>query len=249
MSQQINLFNPIFRKQKKHFSAVTMAQGLGLILAGSVLVFIYARVQLAAVEHEAAASSEQLKQTTGQLTKVAAAYAPRPKDKSLEEEVRRMEAELKSQQQAYDMVMRGGLGNTKGYSEYFRAFSRQIVSGLWLTGFSIDGAGSDIELKGRALQPELVPNYINRLKQETIMQGKSFANLSMEIPEIDAPAKADKGESAQSVKERVKAPYVEFHLRSSDPELAEAVADARIGQPAPDAAGLVGGLIGAARAK
>lgn len=250
MSQQINLFNPIFRRQKKHFSAVTMAQGLGLVLAGSFVVFLYARVHLATVEQEAAESSEQLKQTTAQLTKVVAAYAPRAKDKSLEEEVRRMEAELKSQQQAYDMVMRGGLGNTKGYSEYFRAFARQIVNGVWLTGFTIDGAGNDIELKGRALQPELVPNYINRLKQETVMQGKSFATLAMDVPEIDAPAKAgkDKEEKVPEARQRVRAPYVEFSLRSSDQELGTGI-DSPAGQVQQDARGVLGSVLGGATSK
>ena len=33
MSQQINLFNPIFMKQKKYFSVTTMLQALGLIVA------------------------------------------------------------------------------------------------------------------------------------------------------------------------------------------------------------------------
>ena len=43
MSQQINLFNPIFLKQKKYFSVVTMLQALLLIVLGSMLFFAYAR--------------------------------------------------------------------------------------------------------------------------------------------------------------------------------------------------------------
>ena len=40
MSQQINLYNPIFRKQKKVFSSTTMLQGLALIVL-VVAVFYY----------------------------------------------------------------------------------------------------------------------------------------------------------------------------------------------------------------
>ncbi len=52
MSQQINLFNPIFLKQKKHFSAATMAQALGLILLGCVILSAYVsyRVNVRAAE-------------------------------------------------------------------------------------------------------------------------------------------------------------------------------------------------------
>jgi hypothetical protein len=220
VSQQINLFNPIFLKQKKHFSAVTMAQGLGLILIGAVAVSTYARLQLSRLDSEAKETSRQLKLTKDQLAKVSAAYAPREASKSLEDEIKRLDAGIKAQQQAFDIVQKGGFGNTKGYSEYLRAFSRQVVNGLWLTGFTIRGAGIDIELRGRATQPNLVPAYINRLKQEPIMKGKSFSTLAMDVPEVDAEAKpdakSDKADQPAAGKQRVLAQYIEFVLKSSD---------------------------------
>lgn len=213
MSQQINLFNPVFLKKKKHFSALTMAQGLGLILLGSIAVLVYARLQLATLQTETVASANQLKQTKVQLAKVSAEYAPKQKNKPLDDEIARLEAEVKSQQQAFDIVQKGGVGNTRGYSDYLRAFSRQIVNGLWLTGFSISGAGNNIELRGRASQPQLVPGYINRLKQEPVMQGKTFDTLAMEVPEADAENKND---AAGAGKQRALAGYIEFALRSAE---------------------------------
>ncbi len=212
MSQQINLFNPIFLKQKKHFSAVTMAQGIGLILIGSIAVVVYARLQLTSLGTDAKSTATQLKATNAQLAKVSAEYAPRERSKVLEDEIRRMDSEVRSQQQAFDLVQKGGFGNTKGYSEYLRAFSRQIVNGLWLTGFTITGAGSEIELRGRALQPELVPAYLGRLKQEPAMKGKSFAALVMETPRREA-ANAS-GDAGGNLK-RTLAEFVEFTLNSS----------------------------------
>jgi len=213
VSQQINLFNPVFLKKKKHFSALTMAQGLGLILLGSIAVLVYARLQLATLQTETLASANQLKQTRAQLAKVSAEYAPRQKNKTLDDEIARLEAEVKSQQQAFDIVQKGGVGNTRGYSDYLRAFSRQIVNGLWLTGFSISGAGNNIELRGRASQPQLVPSYISRLKQEPVMQGKTFDTLAMEVPQADAE---NKNEAAGAGKQRSLAGYIEFALRSAD---------------------------------
>lgn len=211
MSQQINLFNPIFLKKKKYFSAVTMAQGLGLILLGSIVVVVYAKIQLDDLKAETVATSNQLKQTKAQVAKVAADYAPRQKSKELEEEITRVEADLRQQKQALDIVLKGGVGNTKGYSEYLRAFARQIVDGLWLTGFSISGAGNALELQGRALQPQLVPVYISRLRQEPAMRGKAFDTLAMEMPGGGAEPAHD---PAAAGKQRVHASYIEFTLRS-----------------------------------
>ena len=56
MSQQINLYNPIFRKQKKVFSSTTMLQALALIVI-VVTVFYYAiAMQTSVVEIRAAES-------------------------------------------------------------------------------------------------------------------------------------------------------------------------------------------------
>jgi hypothetical protein len=218
VSQQINLFNPIFLKRKKYFSAVTMLQGLALVLAGSIVVAVYARIQLAEMRSDADGSAQRLKQAQAQLAQVSAAYAPRQKNKALEEEIQRLEAELKSQKQAYDIVQRGGIGNTRGYSEYLKAFARQIVNGLWLTDFTINGAGTDVELRGRAIQPELVPAYLTRLKQEPIMKGKSFAALEMDVPEAESvskPIPSSTESSAASAPQRTLAPYIRFTLKSS----------------------------------
>ncbi|RJG06398.1 MSHA biogenesis protein MshI [Noviherbaspirillum cavernae] len=210
MSQQINLFNPIFLKQKKYFSAVTMAQALGLILLGSASLGGYAKYQLYALGKEAEATAGQLAAVQTRLNKVNADYGPKEKSKALEEDIRNAEMEARSLLQVFAVLGRREFGNTDGYSEYMRAFSRQIVNGVWLTGFTIRGAGSDISLQGRTLQPDLVPAYITRLKNEPALQGKSFAALEMQSPQPPQNAKA-----ASAAEPRTSMAYIEFNLRSS----------------------------------
>lgn len=208
MSQQINLFNPIFLKQKKYFSAPAMVQGLGLILFGCILLIAYADFQLSIRARQAAATTAQLLKTREQLLAVTAQFAPHQGNPALDAEIKKTQSDIASMQRVFDALQKGEFGNTKGYSGYFRAFSRQIVDGLWLTGIDIAGAGNDISLRGRALDPELVPAYLTRLKRESEMQGKSFSAL-----EIRAP-KADTAENKDS--KSAKAPaYVEFYLQSS----------------------------------
>lgn len=211
MSQQINLFNPIFLKQEKLFSAVTMAQALGLILLGSVVLVAYSYYQSFSLGIQAVANTTQLASAQTQLAKVNAEFGPRQKSKLIEEDIQKTETETKSLQKVFDILEKGEFGNTKGYAEYLRAFSRQIIGGVWLTGLSIHGAGSEIGIQGRALQPELVPAYISRLKREPVIQGKSFATLEMQLPLVDQPGKGDPA----TTKQRVPAGYIEFNLQSS----------------------------------
>lgn len=188
MSQQINLFNPIFLKQKKYFSALMMAQGLGLFLVGCLLMVIYAEFQVSYLSRNATETSTQLLKAKSQLISVSAQFAPREANPALENEIRNADANVHSMQKVFDALHSGEFGDTKGYSSYFRAFARRIVDGVWLTGVSINGAGHDIGLKGRALKPEYVPLYLSRLSQEADMQGKSFSALDMQVPKADPAA-------------------------------------------------------------
>lgn len=209
MSQQINLFNPILLKQKKYFSALTMAQALGLLLAGSLLLAVYTHYQLSRLGTAVTVNSARLEVAKQQLGTISGLYGD--KENSQLMEIRKTEAELQSLQQIFDILQTGKLGSTQGYAEYMRAFSRQIIGGLWLTGFSIHGAGSDIELQGRTVQPALVPAYLRRLKHEPVLQGKSFARINMQVPGQKLAALAGSATSSQPVV----AAYIDFSLQSS----------------------------------
>lgn len=207
MSQQINLFNPIFLKQKKYFSSAAMLRALAVLVIGCALVGAYAHYQVKNLTVAAAASSAQLASAQAQLAVVKVEYGPKPKSPGLETEVVKAEQEMQSLKQVFDVLGEGKLGNTDGYSVYLRAFARQTIEGLWLTGFNIVGAGNEIGLQGRTVRPELVPAYMNRLKREQIMQGTSFGTL-----EISQPAPAARSGAAAAG--QAEAPqYIEFSLR------------------------------------
>jgi Tfp pilus assembly protein PilN len=211
MSRQINLFNPIFLKQEKQFSALAMAQTLGVILFCAILLTLYTRYQLSNLEAEKQSTTTQLQLAQNQLVKVMAEYGPRQKDPALAAQLRHAELEVQSLQQISKVLGEGDFGNTKGYSSYLSAFARQITGGIWLTGFSILGAGGEIAIQGSALRPELVPLYLSRLKTEPVMQGASFAALEMQLPK---PVE-EKNATENDKKRMVQPAYINFNLRSS----------------------------------
>nr|WP_315258348.1 MSHA biogenesis protein MshI [uncultured Duganella sp.] len=213
MSQQINLFNPIFLKQKKIFAALPMVEALGIIIVGALLLNWYAAHNVAELEHVAADGKAALAKREQQLVKANAQFAPRAKDAVLQADLAEAEAQLKALSDVSAVLQGGALGNTSGYAEYFRAFSRQNIGGLWLTGVSISGAGTDIGLQGRAMQATLIPNYISRLTGERVMHGKTFASLDIARPEAMQPQTAAPAGAAPAAP--VAPPFVEFNLQST----------------------------------
>jgi hypothetical protein len=191
MSQQINLFNPVFLQKGKHFSSVAMAQALAVLVVGASVIGGYTSYQMGVVKREAGMTTTRLKTAQAQLDTVANQGVPKEKSKALEEELRTAEADIRSEQKVIEFLKTGEFGNTRGYSEYFKAFGRQIGSGIWLTGFTIMGPGTDIGVQGRALRADMVPAYLGRLKNEPVFRGKSFAAIEMKtVQAVNAAAAA-----------------------------------------------------------
>jgi hypothetical protein len=188
VSQQINLFNPIFLKQKKIFGAVPMLQALGVIVLGVLAMSWFAQQRVGELRQRAASGQALVAGREARLNKATADFAPRQRSAALQVEVTAAEAQLSSLHQVEAVLHGGALGNTAGYAEYFRAFARQNVNGLWLTGLSIVGAGNDIGVQGRAMQATLIPDYIARLTAEKIMSGKTFGSLQIDRPTLDNAA-------------------------------------------------------------
>lgn len=206
MSQQINLFNPIFLKQKKYFSVATMLQALGMVIVGSMLFYGYAWYQVQQLAKQTQEMTKRYESEQKRLVNYANEFSPQRSAQMLNDELQALEAQAVAQGSLLNTLKSGAIGNTQGYSEYMRAFSRQSVNGLWLTGFDINGDGAQMILQGAATGPQLLPAYIQRLSQESVMRGKSFATLRMNQPK----SVTDKSKSARS--------YVEFSLQSTPAE-------------------------------
>lgn len=221
MSQQINLYNPLFLKKEKLFSTRAMAQALGLVAIGLVGIYAYSAMQAREAARLAQQYADQVAVQRAQLAKLTAQVGDNVRSKTLESEVSRLEAAVKSRQGLIDTLTTGQLGNSEGISRYFAAFGRQATPGVWLTGFVVDDGGNDLRVSGRVLHPDLVPVYLRALNQEAVMRGRQVTEMKLTAKE-SAPARggvagaADKAGPAEPVR------FVEFSilapLRAPEPE-------------------------------
>jgi hypothetical protein len=209
VSQQINLFNPIFRKQKKYFSSVTILRALGIICLACALLVADAANRKRALRIQAAATDAMLAAKQQRLNDVRVQYAPRAKSTTLGAELAAAQMELTLLASASETIKRGGFGDTRGFSVYFHAFARQSIDGLWLTELKIASGGAAIGVQGNTLNAELVPQYMQRLSQEPVMKGTTFSTLEIGAPEPQPASDA----SAASAPAKVN--YLHFKLQSS----------------------------------
>jgi hypothetical protein len=197
LSQNINLFSPAFRKPRQVLTLALVAQCFGITLAALLAYNFYLQGQVSNVATELAAAQKLLGAQQGLVEKLKPRSVPPVTEAQLDAEIRKLETRLKLAVQSIDAVKSGAFGSRQGFAEYLQAFSRQAVAGLWLTAFNISGGG-DLEMRGRTLSPELLPDYIQRLNHERVLAGRQIARLELTRPASQpAPAKgADKAERA-----------------------------------------------------
>jgi hypothetical protein len=212
LSQNINLLGTAFRKQRRLLTLATVAQFLGLTLAALLGYQFYLQQQVNGLAAELRASEGLLSSQRGYVDKLRGKAAAKP-DAQLETEIGRLETELKLAREAMEALKGGAFGNQQGFAEYLRAFSRQSLNGLWLTGFSIAGSG-DLEIRGRVLSPDLLPSYIQRLNREQVLAGRSFARLEMSRPKPEPEPAAGKDKAVAKAPSMPR--FLDFSLVTTD---------------------------------
>jgi hypothetical protein len=185
MNQQINLYQPIFRKQKKIFSAVTMAQIVALTVVILGAVYAYNLWSLKPVQREMARMDIELERLRVELAKQQAKLAANTKSQLLEDEIKNISRELEQKRKIEQILSGGSFGNRDGFSGYFEGLARQHVSGLWLTNVILLNGGTQLVLKGKTNNAELIPIYIQKLANEKAFAGLSFNVLEMTRSEED----------------------------------------------------------------
>ena len=187
MTQQVNLYQPILRREKKVFSAVTMLQTLGAIALVMVAMFAFSRWQLSELQAERASLQAQEQKLAAQVTEISRTTQARPESRELRRQLDLARREEQLKQRLSVLMQRSPGGAARGFSDAFAGLARQRLDGLWLTGIEIhkEGATRDVVLRGYTAQAALVPQLVQQLGREQAFQGLRFRQMRVYQPEND----------------------------------------------------------------
>ena len=180
MAQQINLYNPVFLKQKHYFSALTMAQALAAVLVGSIGIYAYEVRQNRTLDGVLAETDKRVTSQREQSIRFSKEFSDKGASKALAEDLVRTEERLQRREELLGEIKTGVGGDTEGYSRFLGALARQRTQGVWLTGVEIGTKQTgDVVIRGRALESRMVPAYIRALNREAPFAGRAVGELRM----------------------------------------------------------------------
>lgn len=187
MTQQVNLYQPILRREKKVFSALTMLQVLGVMAVVMLALFAFSRWQLSALQAERARLQAQEQDLAAQVMEISRKTQARPESRELRRQLELAQREQQLKQRLAELMRNSPGRAARGFSDAFAGLARQRLAGLWLTGIEIhkEGTVHDVVLRGYAAQAALVPQLVQQLGQEPAFQGLRFRQLRVYQPEND----------------------------------------------------------------
>ena len=180
--QQINLYQPILRKQEKVFSAKTLLQGNLLVLGGLMLLYVYTLLQAQQMQNQLDDATQQRNERLQRLETLRVQYPEKLKDPGLQKQVERLRKQLHNSQALLAAVKNYEENPTEGFSEQLAGLSRQDLHSLWLTHIAVQSQ-RQLALEGSARSPEDVPVLIQRLGTEPAFKGTAFQYVEIQANE------------------------------------------------------------------
>jgi Tfp pilus assembly protein PilN len=164
MYQQINLYQPVFRRQRKIFSAATLLSILVMATLLLLVVYAQARWTQQGLQRTSAELSLHVRQLDARLAALEASAANGAQE-AAGDDILQLGKRIGAYSALLEHIDRLALETADGFGEIFETLARQNVPGLWLTGVSVDRAGNT-EIRGATLDPKLVPRYLHLMTQQ-----------------------------------------------------------------------------------
>lgn len=185
MRQQINLHQPIFRRERKSFSAIMVATTLGVVALALTGFSIHTARAVERLQADVAQLTEQQTQQQEQLTKVGELLSRQARRSDAEARVKSLTTTLNERTQALQVLQSGAAGQTSGFASRMEALARRHVDGLWIDGLAMSGTRSTMSISGSSVDADIVPAYLRSLSSEGVLSGTRFDDFVIERSQSD----------------------------------------------------------------
>lgn len=179
IEQNVNLYQEQFHPEKETLTIMHCLIAMLLVVGILAGLSWNKTMQLQDIEQEVSDLNAQNDRMMQQLSTLAVTNNQNKKKAVKETDIKDKETELKTRRELLGSLTGQKYGSTEGFSEFMVALSRQHVQGAWITGLSVNKGGEDLAIIGSSLKPELAPIYLQKLSNEKVFAGKSFAMLKL----------------------------------------------------------------------
>jgi len=184
-NHNINLYDASLRRRLDWLAPVPAAAMLGGVLLAVTAAALWAQGRTDALRPQAEQLSADLSREQAEMQTLAQRRANQHADPALQAALGEAQHALHLRQSALAQLQPNPQALPSSHAATLAALARQSTEGLWLTGLTLKD--HDVSLQGRALDPALIPSYVQKLNQEPALRGRTFRSLQVDRPLSEAP--------------------------------------------------------------
>jgi hypothetical protein len=179
MDQQVNLYQPILGAEKRLFSARALATCLATLIGCLGALNAFEASRTARIEKSVIQLEEREALNIQMAARASAVLRPTLTVAQLDAQAKHLSADIVSRERVLDIMRRGAVSVSTGFAARLEALANQQVDGIWLSNILLGSGDSRLAMQGRAINPNLLPIFLNDLTHERAMDGVRFDSLSM----------------------------------------------------------------------
>ena len=186
MRQEVNLYTEAFRPSQEWLTLGFAARVAAVALVAVVLATGWAQYQVMQLRAEQQALEQTQARTEEAIARLNEQLASQQRDPQLVDQVERLEARAKDRQRLVERAGSVARASSEGFTPYLEGLAKQSREGLWLTGIQVNLIRDQLHLEGKTIQGQRVPDYLQRLRQEPVFEGRRFERFGIERSEESA---------------------------------------------------------------
>lgn len=179
MIQQVNLYQDILNKNQSKPVINNHIYGLVLVLLLFLGFSLYLQIDQNNTKESIQKAQQQLRDAEIEVQQLRSQYPSQQTDPLITQEISRLQNILTSLSQVVYLLSDNESDQTQGFSKYFSALAKQSISDVWLTDININAEQNNLSLQGSTFKSEKIPLFLQKLHQESVFNGRTFATLTV----------------------------------------------------------------------
>ncbi len=181
--QQINLYTQELKPKHIVLPLSQMATGLSLLIVVLLIFLFFYRAQVVALEAQVPAKQQGVEQIQQRVMTKEEQLRGMQKDESLITLNHKLSQQVEARKQLLARLGSVVTANRYPFSNLLIGLARQRVETLWLTHIQFANGGETVGLQGKAIKADAVPHYLQMLRGEALLLGRSFDLFQLTIDE------------------------------------------------------------------
>ncbi|MFD2231980.1 hypothetical protein [Alkalimarinus sediminis] len=172
--QQINLYTQELKPEHVVLPLSQMVAGLSLLVVILLVALFIYRAQVEDIEAQLSPKQLTVEQLQQRVSTKEQQLGGMKKDESLITLNQKLAQQVEARKQLLTRLGAVVTANRYPFSNLLTGLARQRVDQLWLTNIKFANGGEMVGLQGKTLQADAVPHYLQMLRGETLLLGRSF---------------------------------------------------------------------------